>query len=125
MNDVQKRVVKWAALVLVGIQGVGVLFALSALRSVASLGVDVAYGSVLVGALVWPLLVGGAVFFSLRALFQESHYGWMGLIAAAVFTLPSLCFPASAVILYVLLNPAVRAPMLRKIDAEWGLSSNR
>ncbi|MBX3016716.1 MAG: hypothetical protein KF767_02415 [Bdellovibrionaceae bacterium] len=122
MTPKQKRIVKLATFALIAIQGLGTLYAVSTLLSIPQYGLEMNYVSIVLGAAVWPVMVGSAAFTSLRFLFQDNHYGWMGLVTVAVVTLPSLCFPASAVLLYVLLSPAVRTSMLKKIDAEWGLS---
>lgn len=122
MTPKQKRIVKLATFALIAIQALGTLYAVSTLFSIPQYGLEMNYASIVLGAAVWPVIVGAAAFTSLRYLFQDIHYGWMGLVAVSVVTLPSLCFPASAVLLYVLLSPAVRAPMFEKIDAEWGLS---
>lgn len=122
MAPKQKRIVKLATFALIAIQALGLVFAISTLFSLSQYGMDMSYGSIMLSAAVFPIVIAGAAFTSLRYLFQGSHYGWMGLIAVAVVTLPSLCFPASGVLLYVLLSPGVRGPMFKMVDAEWGLS---
>ncbi len=124
MTSQQKRIVKLATFALIAIQILGTLYAVSALLAIPQYGFELNYASVVLGAAVWPVIICSAAFTSLRFLFQGLQVGWLGLIGVAVVTLPSLCFPASATLLYVLLNPAVRGPMLKKIDAEWGLSEN-
>lgn len=125
MNPSQKNVVRLAGFALIGLQLIAVLLMVSSWRTLSS--VDVAgyvEGSAFLTAALWPIVVAISAFMSLRALFTDSHYGWLGMIGVSVVSLPSIGFPAAAVILYVLLNPVVRRPMLQKIDAEWGLSSN-